>query len=97
MSAPPGTTPDPKPTGGLVSENAAHAAAAIRRAGYVPTPRAIRVVLRADRDRREIATALADAFAWWDRLVAETPLGLSPKSKALRHGVGGPGFRTVSA
>ncbi len=75
MTAPPGTQPTPKPTGGLVSANVAdQAAAAIKRAGYTPTPGNIRMVIRAQRASGEAPTT---EFDWWDRLIRSMPLGLS--------------------
>jgi hypothetical protein len=60
-----------------VSANAAYAAAtdsasaAIRRAGYQPTPGNIRMVLRAWRDSGELPIT---NFEWWDRLVRGCPM-----------------------
>lgn len=73
MSAPPGTAPTTQATGAVVSADADNAAAAIRRAGYHPTPGLVRQVLRARRSVGEIAATDFDA---WDRLVREMPLGL---------------------
>jgi hypothetical protein len=72
-----------QPTGGLVSADAANAAAALRRVGYDPTPGLIRQVLRAKRAVGEIAETDYDE---WDRLIRELPLGLkrAPKVAAQR-------------
>lgn len=70
--SPPGATA-PQPTGGLVSADVAdQAAAAIKRAGYKPTPGNIRMVIRAQRTTGAVPMT---EHEWWDRLVRELPLG----------------------
>ncbi|TCJ23048.1 hypothetical protein [Nocardioides jejuensis] len=93
MSAPPRVVRDPKPTGGLVSARAVELAAdAIRRAGHVPTPGNIRMVLRADRDARrdgdDYQPKSEDDFAWWDRLVSALPHDLRRRRQVARHEFG---------
>ena len=98
MTAPPGRAPRSKPTGGLVSARAVELAAdAIRRAGHIPTPGNIRIVLRADRDARRRDELVSEPssvedFDWWDRLVRSLPHGLCRPRQVTRRE-----WRTVSA
>lgn len=74
MRPPPRAAAHPQPTGGLVSANVADtAAAAIKRAGYQPTPGNVRMVIRAWKATGELPVT---DFEWWDRLVRSMPLGL---------------------
>lgn len=79
----------PKPTGGLISANAANAAAAIKGRGFQPTPGNIRMVLRAARGRG--ATGETHDADWWDDLISELPLG-NKRARATLS----PGWRVAS-
>ena len=74
MTSPPGTPPTQahrRP----ISANAAHAAAAIKRAGHAPTPGNIRWVIRAQRAasarRSDVVALMTDVD--WDALVRTAP------------------------